>query len=509
MCPRATASLWFDTDSDGVAKARPALDADVQADVAVIGAGITGLTAALLLAREGASVVVLDRAVVCGGATGRTTAKVSALQQTRLSTISGKHGAERVRAYVDASIGALRFIVDTVTAEGIACDLEDRPAFTYAGDERQVAAVQREHEAARAAGLDAELTTDTGLPFDVPAAVRLDHQAQLHPVRYVRGLAERAEAAGATIFEHTDVTGLSEGSPCRVHTAGGATVTARDVVVATNYAMLDRGLFFSRLESTRSYLVAARVGGDVPEGMLITAGTPTRSLRTFRDGDDTYLLVGGEGHTTGSSDAQPERYAALEAFAREHFDVVDVPYRFSTQDAMPVDDLPYVGRYTPVSSHLFVATGFQKWGLTNGTAGAMAIADLIAGRENRWARAFDPNRLTLRAAPKFTQLGLHTARHLVGDRLMPAQAGSADDVPPGQGRVVRDGLGKTGVYRDDDGALHAVSLRCTHLGCLLHFNDAEPSWDCPCHGSRFDVDGNVLEGPATQPLERRDPPGVG
>jgi len=238
--------------------------------------------------------------------------------------------------------------------------------------------------------------------------------------------------------------------------------------------------------------------------MLITAGQPSRSLRAHRDGDDTWLLVGGEGHLTGSDEAEPARFAALERFAREHFDVLDIPYRWSTQDGMPSDKLPYIGPYTLASSHLFVAAGFQKWGMTSATLAAGVLADRIAGRDNPYAAVFDPNRATVRSAPAVAKAQLWVARHFVGDRLSPAQAGSAADVPAGEARVVRSGLGKIGVYRDEAGVAHGVSLRCTHLGCLLHFNAAERSWDCPCHGSRFDIDGSVLAGPASEALERRE-----
>lgn len=497
---RSSRSLWLDTAPPS---AYPSLEQELDVDVAVIGAGIAGITTALLLKRQGARVAVVDRDVVAGEATGRTTAKCSALQETRYQELRSKHGDDVAAVYADASLAALARIAELVDTEGIGCDFEVLPAFTYAADDEQLAKVHEEVDAARAAGLPVEFTTDTRLPFSVPGAVRLDHQAQFHPVRYVRALADLVDGEGSAVFEHVTVTEVDEGTPCTVKTDSGRTISAEHVVVATNYPLLDRGLFFARLEPTRSYLVAARVRGDVPDGMLISAGNPTRSVRPYRSGDDTWLLVGGEGHQTGADKAQPERYDALEAFAREHWDVVDVPYRWSTQDGMPVDQVPFIGRYTPVSSQLFVATGFQKWGMTNGTAAAILLTDLIAGRSNPWADVFDPNRAPLSSLPKLARLNLHAGRHFVRDRLRSPDVGSTDEVPAGEARVVRDGLGKLGAYRDDQGDVHAVSLRCTHLGCLLHFNDAETTWDCPCHGSRFDVDGRVLQGPATKPLEQR------
>jgi len=497
---QAHESLWL---AGAAPTAYPPLDDDTTFDVAVIGGGIAGVSAALALKRDGARVAVLERGVVCGGATGFTTAKVSALQETKLSEIHGMHGADGAAAYAAASLAAVERIDELVAQEGIDCGWERADAYTYAASEDQVDAVVQEAHVALAAGLDVRLTNDVPLPFSVAQAVCLPGQGQMDPVRYVRGLAAAVEGDGSRVFESTAVDGVEEGSPCRVRTQSGATVTARDVIVATNYPLLDRGLFFARMEATRSYLVAARVRGEATDGMLITAGQPSRSLRSYRHGDDTWLLVGGEGHLTGSGEAQPERFAALERFAREHFDVVDVPYRWSTQDGMPTDKLPYIGPYTLASSHLFVAGGFQKWGMTSATIAAEVLADAIAGRTNPYAAVFDPNRATVRSAPALAKAQLWVARHFVGDRLSPAETRSAEDVPAGEARVVRSGLGKIGVFRDDDGVAHGVSLRCTHLGCLLHFNAAERSWDCPCHGSRFGVDGCVLAGPATAPLERR------
>jgi glycine/D-amino acid oxidase-like deaminating enzyme/nitrite reductase/ring-hydroxylating ferredoxin subunit len=496
----------------GEAAARPRfpkLTDDLTVDVAVIGGGISGITTALLCKQDGARVAVLERGEVAGGATGYTTAKASALQQTKLSEIRRQHGDEKTAAYARASLEAIDWIGSTVAERGIDCSWERLPDFTYAADEQQLRSVEQAAEAARAAGLSVTTTSDVPVPFEVAGAVRLDGQAQFHPVRYVQALAALLPGEDCHVFERTVVTEVHEGSPCTVTTDDGRTVTAGSVVVCTNYPLLDRGLFFARTLATRSYLVAARLreGAALPGAMAISAGEPTRSVRPYVDADgERWVLVGGEGHSTGADKAQPERYEALERFAREQFDVVDVPYRWSTQDSSPVDRLPYAGPYTPRSRHLFVNGGHQKWGMTNGTACARVVADLIAGRENPYAELLDPNRVSLSAAPQFARAQLHVGAHMIGDRLTPADASSSEEVPAGEARVVRSGLGKVGVHRDDAGGLHAVSLRCTHLGCLVHWNGAERSWDCPCHGSRFGIDGEVLAGPAVEPLERREPP---
>ena len=492
----AVESLWLDTAGPA---GHPALNGDVEVDVAVVGGGIAGVTTALLLARDGAQVAVLEAAGIASGATGCTTAKVSALQSTILSTIASRKGEEAAAVYAEASLAGVEKVVELAAEESIDCDLERRAAYTYAADASERDSAEGELEAARSAGLDVDWVDAPDLPFAVEGAVRLDDQVQFHPVRYVHGLAAALVRAGSPVYENTRVVGVKAGNPCRVRTESG-TVTAEHVVIATHYPLLDRGLFFARLEPQRSYCVAARVRGELPQGMSINAGSPTRSVRSYRD----MLVVGGEGHATGDSDHTPARFAALEEFARRHWEVGEVTHRWSAQDPVPWDHLPVIGRYAPGASRLWVASGFMKWGLASATFAAILLTELVSERDHPWAETFNPNRVSPRSAHEVAKLGAKFSLDFVLDRVKPAEAGTAADVPPGEARVVRDGVGKIGVYRDSDGGVHAVSLRCTHLGCLLRFNSAETSWDCPCHGSRFDVDGAVLEGPAAHPLEQRE-----
>jgi glycine/D-amino acid oxidase-like deaminating enzyme/nitrite reductase/ring-hydroxylating ferredoxin subunit len=495
----ARQSLWLDEPPG--ASYPPLGGREIEADVAIVGGGITGLTTALLLKRAGLRVAVLEARTVGSGVTGCTTAKVSALQSTILSTIASHHGPGAVAVYAEASAAAVERVAALADEEGIACDLERRAAYTFAAQESEVGSVQGELDAAAGAGLP--VTADApDLPFAVEASVCLPGQVQLHPVRYVRGLAAAVDGDGSRVLEHTRALSADAGDPWTIRAGEGA-VRARHVVVATHYPLLDRGLYFARLEPQRSYCIAVRLRETPPQGMAISAGSPTRSLRAYGD----LLVVGGEGHAPGGSEATPERFERLEEYARRHWDVAAVTHRWSAQDPSTYDQLPVIGPYAPRASRLWVASGFMKWGLSSGTFAAMILADLIQGRDHPWAATFAPARLSVRSTPEIAKLGAKFSWDFVWDRLKPAQAGSGGDVPAGEARVVRDGLGRTGVFRDDDGALHAVSLRCTHLGCLLRWNGAERSWDCPCHGSRFDVDGGVLEGPAVQPLARRPPSG--
>ncbi|MDQ3886480.1 MAG: FAD-dependent oxidoreductase [Actinomycetota bacterium] len=490
----ATQSLWLEAMP---ASGYPPLQGDHRCDIAVLCGGISGLTTALLCKQEGARVAVLEANRAGGGVTGNNTAKVSALQSTMYSTIRSQHGTAAAADYAAGSAAAVEKVA-ALAAEGIDCELQRRAAYTYATSSSELRSVEEEAHASHEAGLPTVLTDTVDLPLPVTGAVRLDDQIEFHPVRYAQGLAAAIEGDGSRVFEGTRALALHEGRPSRVDTPSG-TVSADRVVVATHYPLFDRGFYFARLEAERSYCIAARLRGEPSRGLSINAASPKWSVRSYGD----LLILCGQGHPTGARGVGNERYRRLEDFARKHWDVEEITHRWSAQDPSPYDKLPMIGPYTPGSSRLFVVAGFMKWGLSGGTLGAMILSDLLAGRTNPWAARFSPNRLSPRSAPTFARMNAKVGVDLIGDRFTPAQATSTDEVPPGQARIIRDGAGKTGVYRDEAGALHAVSLRCTHLGCLLRFNGAERSWDCPCHGSRFDVDGAVLEGPAVHPLERK------
>jgi nitrite reductase/ring-hydroxylating ferredoxin subunit len=276
------------------------------------------------------------------------------------------------------------------------------------------------------------------------------------------------------------------------------------VVVATLLPTFDRGAWFARAFATRSYVVLARIAGEPPPAMLITAGSPTRSIRAVKDGADELLMVGGEGHKAGATDARPERYERLEEFARNHWEVEAVDYRWSSQDYTSADNVPFIGPINPLARDVYVATGFGKWGMTSGTLAGMVIADAIRGAESEWNDLVWSLRFRPRGEiPSLVSENTRTGVLLVGDRVRYPGRRSSDSLAPGEGGIVSHQGNKVAGYRDDEGKLHAVSARCTHLGCQVRWNAAERTWDCPCHASRFGVDGEVLEGPATKPLGPR------
>lgn len=471
------------------------------AEVVVVGAGITGLTAAYLLARDGAEVLVVEASDVCSGATGFTTGKVTSQHRLVYASLLARHGPDRTRDYAAAQQSAIRMIEHTAEDESIECDIERLPAYVWSDDETSDDDLERELEVAVELELPASLVTgDIGLPWRVRRALRFDDQLVFHPRRYCLGLAQAIVARGGTIVEHTRVLDVSESDgQCRVETEAGL-VTSAAVVMATQTPISERGAFFARTKPVRSYVIAAP-WDDPPAGMYISAEDPVRSIRSHRSAKESVLIVGGQGHPTGREDSARGHYDELEAWAASRFAMTPV-WRWSAQDFVPADGVPFVGPITAHSERVFVATGFAKWGMTNGTVAAMIISDAIAGRENPWRHAFDSTRIDpVRSASLVAGQGAATVASLIGGRIAALTAGDIESIAPGTGAVVRAGRHAAAVYRDEDGSVTAVKARCTHLGCIVRFNDAERTWDCPCHGSRFDVKGVVLDGPATDSLE--------
>jgi glycine/D-amino acid oxidase-like deaminating enzyme/nitrite reductase/ring-hydroxylating ferredoxin subunit len=502
--PMPTASYWTQSTAR---TAYPRLTGQSHADVLVVGGGIAGLCTAWELAHAGRRVVVLEAGRIASATTGNTTAKVTVQHSMLYADLIQRLGGQAATLYARSQTDALEHLRAMVTGLDIDCDLETRPAYLFTTDDQQIELLRDEVDAAFATGLPASFVTDTGLPFPV-AAVRMDNQAQFHPRKFLVALAEEFLRLGGLIFEDSRVVDFSDGPPCTATTADGATLTADDVLITTGFpAVVDRPELFTRLTPRRELVVAGPIPVEAdPEGMYASAGQETRSVRTAPlDDGRRLLIVTGEHFTPGSGDVQ-DHYAALSTWAKEHFPVEELTHQWAAQDYTTSDKVPFVGRFPGGHDHLWVATGFAGWGMTNAVMAARLLTARITGAaEPAWTELYDPGRLhPVVETPKVVKTVVNVVKDLIGKRTGPPEAESVDHIAPGDGAVVEIDGERRAVYRDEDGHTHAVSATCTHLGCIVGFNDADKTWECPCHGSRFDTDGRVLQGPAVRPLAPQD-----
>lgn len=491
-------SYWISTTPESN---YPSPSEDIKVDVAIIGGGIVGITSALLLKQAGFSVALIEAGRILHGVSGQTTAKITSQHHLIYDRLVSHYGEGQAKQYAESNQAAIGKIASLVESHNIDCDFTYKPAYVYAGSIDSVEKIHKEVDAARSLGLPASFDDNPPLPFGTYGAVRFDDQAQFHPRKYLCSLAQQIPGDGSHIFENQQVHKMEGDGPVSLETHQGITVKAQDVIQATHFPIFDKpGILFSRLYQSRSYVFGMRIDEPFPNGMFINAEKPARSLRSLPMDDGELVLVGGEGHRTGEGNNTIDHYRVLEEWARSVFPVNSIDYHWSTQDVMSVDHVPYIGRITPGSSHSYIATGFRKWGITTGTAAAMILTDMILGRDNPWTMVYNPSRFKpLESARELFQQTVESTKGLVGARVLPLH----DDVSklsPGTGAIVKIGGERVAAYRDEEGTIHALDPACRHMGCFVSWNNAAKTWDCPCHGSRFNIKGEVVHNPAVHNL---------
>ena len=447
------------------------------------------------LREAGASVALLEARRVAGGTSGSNTAKLSSLQRLAYTQLA-RHGEEVCAQFARANEDGIDWVASLVADLAIACSWERTANYTFAEEGGDLPKLERELEASRNAGLATEIVDQAPLPFATAGALRLDDQAQFDPVAFLTGLAGSLDTSEQVVFEDTRVAQVGRRE---VRTESGDAVKADHVVLATHLPILDRVGIFARAEPMASFAITVEFAERILDGMFIdVAGL--HSLRHAVVEGEPLAIVGGHGHRLGTGDSL-RSLAALERYASERLGADVVRHRFDAHDFVTEDRLPFVGAVSPSSETVLTATGFNKWGLALGAQCGRMLAETITAGRASWPAAFDTKRLPRpRSWPTLAEHGAKTGWHLVGDRL---RRSAVEEIHSGGGAIVGSGLGQEAVHRDDDGRLHRLSARCTHLGCIVAWNQGARTWDCPCHGSRFAVDGTVLEGPATAGLERK------
>jgi glycine/D-amino acid oxidase-like deaminating enzyme/nitrite reductase/ring-hydroxylating ferredoxin subunit len=486
------------------------LAGDRTADIAVVGGGISGLTAAVLLARGGKRVSVIERDHIGSGETGNTTSHLTEAVDARYQTLIKDFGEENA-SLVAASTRAAIDRIEAFTREtGHDAGFSRVPGFLYTERPQDVESLANELDAARRAGCAVRWDDHVPLPYATFGAVRWDNQGQVHATAYLEALLQEAATHGVRIYEQTRVVGVHDGDPCQVETDHGV-IRARDVFVAANVPVNNRVLLHTKIAAYRSYAIASEVRrAEAPSepGLFWDTDDPYHYTRVQQIAGRTYLMVGGEDHRTGEQTETDACYERLLAYARQRFGMEEAKYRWSGQIIEPVDGLPFIGLNT-ASRHVYVATGYAGNGITFGTLAGMIVGDLVLGHANPYAALYDATRVKpIASAYDYVAENAAFPAHLLKDRLtsVGTEARPVESLRPGEGGIFSTAEGKLAVCRDRAGSIHSCSAVCTHLGCDVAWNHAEQTWDCPCHGSRFSPDGKVINGPAVTDLSWRPIP---
>jgi glycine/D-amino acid oxidase-like deaminating enzyme/nitrite reductase/ring-hydroxylating ferredoxin subunit len=510
-----TASVWMGTFE---VPTFPTLGADARADVCVVGAGIAGLSTAYLLMKAGKKVIVVDDGPIGGGESARTTAHLANAMDDRIYVLEHVHGEDGARRIVQSHGAAIDRIERIARDEKIDCDFERLDGYLFLGGGDTEKVLDEELEAARRSGIPGtqKLPAIPNVSFNSGPCLRFPNQAQFHVLKYLAGLAAAIVRGGGRIYCDTHVSGVEGGAPCKVETENKKTITCDAVCVCTNSPITDMVRTQVKMAPYRTYVVAAVVPrGSVPVALYWDTPDPYHYVRLQRldepapgalTGDQLYdaLIVGGEDHKTAHADDAEQRWQRLEQWMRERFPQArEVIYKWSGQVFEPNDFIAFIGPNPDGAKNVYIATGDSGQGMTHGTIAGMLLTDLVTAKPNDWKTVYDPHRISLRARPieEFVKENADVALRFVKDRLWPDPS-NANDLAPGEGKIIRRGMQKVAAYRDDEGNLHECSAVCTHMKCIVGWNSAEKTWDCPCHGSRFDPFGKVVTGPALSDLEQ-------
>ncbi|MED1094944.1 MULTISPECIES: FAD-dependent oxidoreductase [Bacillus] len=485
----------------------PALEEDKTTDVTIVGGGITGITAAYELTKKGYSVVVIDANELLNGTTGHTTAKITAQHSLIYHELIQHMGVPKARLYYESNRAVITYIQNIVKEHQISCDFSPQDAILWTEDESAIKKLRQEEEAYKQIGIDREWLDELPLPVKSKGALVMKNQAQFHPLAYLKVLLEQIVEQGGEIYEHTvavDIEDTDNADHPKVLLKNGKKISSKYVLICSHFPFYDSGFYFSKLHADRSYVMAIKPKSPFPGGMYLNIDTPVRSLRETMHNGEKILLVGGESHQTGQGYDTEAYYTALEDFSEKTFGIDQIISRWSAQDLISLDKLPYIGPITRKKEKILIATAYKKWGMTSGTLAAQLLTDYVTGNTNRSHELYRPGRFYPDPSiKKFIQENSDVAAHLTEGKIDSPEIGPGE-VGKDEGMVVNVNGYRTGAYRDESGKLFLVDTTCTHMGCEVEWNSGDRTWDCPCHGSRFSHTGDVIEGPAIEPLAKRD-----
>jgi glycine/D-amino acid oxidase-like deaminating enzyme/nitrite reductase/ring-hydroxylating ferredoxin subunit len=498
--PKEPHSYW--RESVDIPSFEP-LKEDLEVDVVVVGGGLTGIVSANLLIQEGLSVALIEASRVLNGTTGHTTAKITAQHQLFYHEMIQHMGKTKARLYYEANKKAMDFYQETAKKLNIDCDLSVQDAYVYATTDTSVTKLEKEYEAYTTLGIPGELVDQIPFPLKIKRALVMKNQLQCHPLKFLVPLLNDFVKKGGKVYEGTMAVDVEKNKKPTVITRDGRRLPCQWVVSASHFPFYEwQGLYFTRMYASRAYVLAVKTEKPYPGGMYINAESPSRSLRSAKIDGEEMVLVVGEDHKTGQGLDTSIHYEKLAQFGEKVLGIKEIKYKWSAQDLFTIDKVPYIGEITQSYPNILVATGYKKWGMTSGVVAAHIMKDIILDRDNPYRKVFAPNRFYADPSLKeFLLLNGDVAKHLIQGKLDVIDR-SPEELGPSEGGVVLYKGGRRGAFRDEDGKLYIVDTTCTHMGCELEWNSGDRSWDCPCHGSRFNYKGEILEGPAEKPLKR-------
>ncbi|MFD1413810.1 FAD-dependent oxidoreductase [Oceanobacillus jeddahense] len=496
-------SIW---QADTAFQDFPKLQESKKTEVCIVGAGLTGITAAYLLSKQGMKVILLEADHVLSGVTGHTSAKITAQHGLIYSELIETIGKEKARKYYQAMQETMEFIKNEITENHIDCNFEEQDAFLYTDDASYLSQLEKEFEAYKSLNIPGELSSEMPLQIPSKQALKMPRQAQFHPLKYLQFMLDEAIKNGTEVYEQTVAMKLEYNRQKAVITKDDHRVSCDYLIAATHFPYIDhQGLYFAKMYADQSYVVSGKWSGEYPGGMYINVENPTRSIRTATlNNKDVYLLVGGENHRSGENMDEKLCYDNLKVFAKEQFELTDISYQWSAQDFTTLDKMPYIGPITDDDPSIFVATGYRKWGMTNGTLAAKIISDTILEKEeNPYKDLFSPARFASKPMLKnLFNFNMEVATELLKGKLSFPSSKEIEELELDEAAITTIKGARVGLYKDKEENVYALDTTCTHLGCEVNWNSADKTWDCPCHGSRYHYNGDVMAGPAKEPLRK-------